>query len=154
MTAIIGFILAALVLVFFEVILPGGVLGVIAALCVIVATWLAFDEFGALGGIGVFMGSCITIAVMAFVEFKLLAKTSLGKAFFLNATVTGHSNESDADESILGKEGTALTRLNPSGKVAIEGQSYEAYSQDGYIESGEFITVVKKDNFKLIIRKL
>ena len=91
MTAIIGFILAALVLVFFEVILPGGVLGVIAALCVIVATWLAFDEFGALGGIGVFMGSCITIAVMAFVEFKLLAKTSLGKAFFLNATVTGHS---------------------------------------------------------------
>lgn len=154
MTAIIGFVVAALVLVFFEIILPGGILGVLAALCVLVATWLGFDEYGALGGIGIFVGTCITVAVAAFIEFKLLAKTSLGKAFFLKASVTGHSNESPADESIIGKEGTALTRLNPSGKVAIEGQSYEAYSQDGYIESGEFITVVKKDNFKLIIRKL
>ncbi|MGJ8652145.1 MAG: NfeD family protein [Opitutaceae bacterium] len=154
MTAIVGFIVAALVLVFFEIILPGGVLGVLAALCVVVATWLGFDEFGALGGIGIFVGSCLVIAATAFIEFKLLAKTSLGKGFFLKASITGHSNESKADDSILGKEGTALTRLNPSGKVAIEGQSYEAYSQDGYIESGEFITVVKKDNFKLIIRKL
>lgn len=154
MTLIVGLIIAALVLVFFEVILPGGVLGVIAGICVIAATWLGFNEFGALGGIGIFLGSCLAIIVMAFIEFKLLAKTKLGKAFRLESTISGHSNVSAAEDSIIGKEGTALTRLNPSGKVAIGGQSYDAYSQDGYIDSGEFIGVVAKDNFKLIIKKL
>lgn len=154
MTLIIGLIVTALVLVFFEVILPGGVLGVMAGLCVILATWLGFTEYGALGGLGIFLGACVAIAVMAYIEFKLLAKTSLGRAFFLDEQITGHSNVSAAADSIIGKEGTALTRLNPSGKVAIEGESYDAYSQDGYIDSGEFIGVVAKDNFKLIIKKL
>ncbi|HAV13130.1 MAG TPA: hypothetical protein DCX06_06540 [Opitutae bacterium] len=154
MTAIIGLVVAALVLVFFEVILPGGVLGVLAAVCVILATWLGFNEFGALGGVGIFIGTCFAIVVMAYIEFKLLAKTKLGKAFLLKESVTGHSNVSQAEESIIGKEGTALTRLNPSGKVAIDGQSYDAYSQDGYLDPGELIGVVSKDNFKLIIKKL
>jgi membrane-bound ClpP family serine protease len=47
-----------------------------------------------------------------------------------------------------------LTRLNPSGKIAVEGKSYEAYSQDGYIERDQAIAVVAQDNFKLIIKKL
>ena len=34
MSMILGLVLAALILVFFEVLLPGGVLGVLAALCV------------------------------------------------------------------------------------------------------------------------
>jgi len=154
MTLILGLIVAALVLVFFEIILPGGVLGVLAGICVIAATCLGFNEYGVLGGMGIFIGTCFAIIVMAYVEFKFLAKTKFGKAFRLDATVTGHSNESSAEDSIVGKEGTALTRLNPSGKVAIDGQSYDAYSQDGYVDSGELIGVVAKDNFKLIIKKL
>lgn len=154
MTLILGLIATALVLVFFEVILPGGVLGVMAGLCVILATWLGFNEFGALGGIGIFLGTCLAIVIMAYLEFKVLAKTKLGKTFLLETTVTGHSNFSAAEDSIIGKEGAALTRLNPSGKVAIEGQSYDACSQDGYIESGQLVSVVAKDNFKLIIKKL
>ncbi|MGJ8637815.1 MAG: NfeD family protein [Opitutaceae bacterium] len=151
---IIGLILAALVLVFFEIILPGGILGVVAAVCVIAASWLGTVEYGALAGVGIFVGTCLAIVVMGYVEFKFLAKSKLGKGFFLDETVTGHTNSSIAEDSIIGKEGTALTRLNPSGKVAIEGQSYEAHSQDGYIDSGELIGVVAKDNLKLIIKKL
>ena len=154
MTLIAGLIAAALVLVFFEVILPGGVLGVIAGMCVIAATWLGFNEYGALGGLGIFFGSCAAILVLAYIEFKLLAKTKLGRAFFLDKTVTGHSNAPVADDAIIGKEGTALTRLNPSGKVVIDGISYEAQSQDGYTDPDEPIAVVAKDNFKLIIKKL
>ncbi len=154
MSAIIGCILAALVLVFFEVILPGGVLGVIAGLCVIAATWLGGSEYGTLGALVVFVGSILAIALLVFIEFKLVARTKLGRAFFLKESVTGHSNVSPAEVSIIGKEGTALTRLNPSGKVAIDGQSYEGYSQDGYLDAGEAIRVVSQDNFKLIIKKI
>ena len=125
-----------------------------AALCVILASWFAGAEYGAGTGILTFVGSAAAIAILVFIEFKLLARTSLGSAFFLKSSVTGHSNIAPAEAVIIGREGSALTRLNPSGKVAIDGKSYEAHSQDGYIEADQSIQVVAQDNFKLIIKKL
>jgi membrane-bound ClpP family serine protease len=154
MSMILGFIAAALVLVFFEIILPGGVLGVLAALCVCVATWFGFELYGAMGALVVFFGALFAIGLFAFVEFKLLAKTSLGQQFFLKAAIDGHTREAVAEDSIVGREGITLTRLNPSGKVAIGQKSYEACSQDGYIDRDQAIAVVAQDNFKLIIKKL
>ena len=154
MSTIIGLLVAAFILVFFEVILPGGILGIMAALCVILASWFAGAEYGAGIGILTFVGSAAAIGILVFIEFKLLARTSLGSAFFLKSSVTGHSNIAPAEASITGKKGISLTRLNPSGKVAIDGKSYEAYSQDGYIEEDHSIQVVAQDNFKLIIKKL
>jgi len=154
MSTIIGLLVAAFILVFFEVILPGGILGIIAALCVILASWFAGAEFGAGIGFLTFAGSAAAIAILAFVEFKLLARTSLGRAFFLKSSVTGHSNIAPAEASIIGKKGIALTRLNPTGKVVIDGQTYEAHSQDGYIEADQPVLVVAQDNFNLIIKKL
>ena len=154
MDTITGLLVAAFILVFFEVILPGGILGTIAALCVILASWIAGAEYGADIGIITFVGSATVIAVVVFIEFKLLTRTSLGRAFFLKSSVTGHSNIAPAEASINGRKGTSLTRLNPCGKVAIDGKSYEAHSQDGYIEADLPIQVVAQDNFKLIIKKL
>ncbi|MGB0408764.1 MAG: NfeD family protein [Opitutales bacterium] len=154
MITILALVLAALICLFFEVILPGGILGLLAITCVLGATWLGFADYGAIGGTAVFVGSLIAGGLLVFFEFKLLAKSGLAKGFFLRTAVSGHSNQSPAESSIIGKEGTTLTRLNPSGKVAIDGQSYEAYSQDGYLEPGESVSVVSQDNFKLIIKKL
>ena len=154
MTLILGLVLAALVMVFFEVILPGGLLGLLAIGCICVATWLGFLEYGLLGGGSVFIGSILASAVLIFFEFKLLAKTRFGQGFFLKASVAGHSAKPRESDPIVGKAGTTLTRLNPTGKIAIEGRSYEARSQDGYLESGQDVTVVSQDNFELTIRKL
>lgn len=154
MNTIIGLLVAAFILVFFEVILPGGILGIMAALCVILASWFAGAEYGAGIGFLTFVGSAAAIAILVYIEFKLLARTSIGSAFFLKSSVTGHSNIAPAEVSITGKKGTSLTRLNPGGKVAIDGRLYEAHSQDGYIEANQSIQVVAQDNFKLIIKKL
>jgi membrane-bound ClpP family serine protease len=153
MILILGLILAALVLVFFEVILPGGILGLLALGCLVGATWVGFAQYGAVGGTATFLGSVLAVGVLVFFEFKLMANSKWGKGFFLGSTVTGHSNVAQGEDSIVDREATAITRLNPSGKVAIDGRTYEAYSQDGYIDSGQTVAVVKRDNFKLIIKK-
>ncbi|NBB79316.1 MAG: hypothetical protein GVY36_07720 [Verrucomicrobia bacterium] len=154
MTTIITLIAAALILVFFEVILPGGIMGLVAGICIVIATWLAGSEFGAGGAILTFLVSVLAVGLLVYIEFKLLARTSLGNAFFLKSSVKGHSNQAQAEDSVVGQEGVALTRLNPSGKVAINGESYQAHSQDGYIEAETPIIVADQDNFKLIIKKL
>lgn len=154
MSPIIGLIVAAIILAFFEVILPGGVLGVIAILCVFLATWISATQFGVGAAALIFLSTSIAIALLVFVELKLLARTSLGRDFFLKSKVTGHSNGDPGSADIVGKEGIALTRLNPSGMVKIDGQSYQAHSLDGYIDEGYPIRVSSQDNFKLIINKL
>ncbi len=154
MSTIIGLVAAALVLVFFEVILPGGILGLVAAGCVILATWIAGAQYGAAAAGLTFVGSLLAVALLVYIEFKVLARTSIGSAFFLRSSVSGHSNEAPAEDSVVGKEAIAMTRLNPSGKVAIDGQSYEAYSRDGYIEADQPVRIAGRDNFKLIIEKL
>lgn len=148
------FIIATLVLTFLELLLPGGILGVLAAICLLIATWLGFEDHGFFGGITVFLGTLVALIGLSFVEFKLMAKTSYGKLFFLNTTIDGHSNKAQADDSIVGKKGTVLTRLNPSGKVLINGKNYEAHSQDGFIENSHDIIVVAQDSFKLTVKKL
>lgn len=154
MSTVIGLVVAALILVFFEVILPGGILGLVAAGCIILATWIAGAQSSVGAAMLTFAGSCVAIALLVFIEFKILARTSLGSAFFLKSSVSGHSNEAPAEEDVIGREAVALTRLNPSGKVAIDGQSYEACSRDGYIDAKEPVRIAGRDNFKLIIEKL
>ena len=154
MSSVISLIVAAIVLVFFEVILPGGILGTIAVLCVLLATWITAAQFGISAAVLTFLGASIAISLLVFIEFKVLARTSLGRGFLLKAKVTGRSNQAPGSADIVGREGLALTRLNPSGIVKVDGQSYQAQSLDGYVDSGDSIRVSSQDNFKLIIQKL
>ena len=154
MTMLILFIVATLVLTFLELILPGGVLGVLAAISLLIATWFGFEGYGFFGGILVFFGTLVALVILSFIEIKLLVKTPYGRKFFLDASVEGHSNKAQAEDSIIGKAGIALTRLNPSGKVLIQNKNYEAHSQDGFIKNGHEIEVVAQDNFKLTVKKL
>ena len=148
------FVVATLVLTFLELLLPGGVLGVLASISLLVATWFGFDSYGFFGGMTVFFGTIVALVVLTFVEFKLMAKTPYGRKFFLDTSIEGHSNKAQAEDSIIGKKGIALTRLNPSGKVLINNKNYEAHSQDGFIENGHEVAVTAQDNFKLTVKKL
>lgn len=154
MSIIVALIVAALILAFFEVILPGGILGLIAGICIVVAAWVAGSQYGSGGAILTLLASTLAVGLLVYIEFKLIARTSLGNAFFLKSSVTGHSNHAQAEASMVGQEGVAITRLNPSGKVAISGETYQAFSQDGYLEVDTAIRVTGQDNFKLIIKKL
>ena len=152
MFLILGLIVAALVLAFFEVLLPGGILGLAAAVCVLAATWYAFALYGTLSAAGVFLGALACAGLMIYLEFRYLSRTDYGKKFFLRDAVEGHTREG-GEENLVGKRGKALTRLNPSGMVLVDGVRHEGFSQDGYIDAGAEVEVVGTGNFKLIIRK-
>ncbi len=153
MAAILGFVFAALVLIFFEVILPGGILGVLAVLCIIAATLFGYEAHGLSGAALVLLGSILACVAIVFIEFRFVAKTALGRSFFLRARVEGRNpSVAEEAESVVGKAGEALTRLNPTGTVVIEGRQYEAFSRDGFLERGRAVEVVGKDNFRLIVK--
>ncbi len=154
MSIILGLILLGLVLLFFEIIVPGGILGVFAALCMLAAIWFAFRDYGLMGGlIGLITSLCLTVG-MIVLELKLLPKTRFGKRFLLRNAIRGQSNPSQASDTIIGKTGEAMTVLAPSGRIKVEGKIYDAFSQDGLIDKGETLKVVGQDTFRIIVKKL
>jgi membrane-bound serine protease (ClpP class) len=57
------------------------------------------------------------------------------------------------DMNFIGKTGFAKTDLRPSGKIEIDGNWYDAVSNDGFIENGTNIVVSKIENYNLVVRK-
>ncbi|MFP6901959.1 MAG: NfeD family protein [Opitutales bacterium] len=153
MSAIIGLLVIAYVLLLLEAVVPGGVLGVLGFICLAAAGWVAAGEHGFLIGGTVFVcGSIVGIALI-FAELHWLSKSRAGSVFFLGKEVSGKSNPAIASEDIIGKSGEASTPLNPSGYVRIEGCEYEAFSQDGYLRKGTWLKVTGMDNFRLLVSK-
>ena len=146
---LVGFILLA-----FEVIVPGAILGTIGGLCLLGGITLAFMEYGPIGGSSAIAVALVMTGLMLYIEFRLLPKTRWGKRLFLHASIDGTSQPLPAEESVVvGRPGKTLTPLSPSGYVLIDGQRYEAFSRSGLLAQGEPVQVVGLDAFRLIVSK-
>ncbi len=154
MSAIMALFIIGAMLLAAEVFVPGGILGVLAALALLAGVVLTFIEYGANAG---WLAIGVALALAAFtlwLEFFILPKTPLGRRLFLKAEIKGASQPPLAErDMVVGQTGMADTMLAPSGYVVIAGKRYEAYSRSGLIAKGEAIRVVELDNFRLIVQK-
>jgi len=72
------------------------------------------------------------------------------------ALTTDLAESGSADREVhnlVGKTGKAMTVLRPSGKVIIDNEVYDAVSNQGFIESGTTVTVVKFENMQVYVEK-
>jgi len=142
----IGIFLLAL-----EVIVPGGVLGIVGGLSLLGGVLVAFDRFGPSGGAWALAAGLLVTAVALYLEFVLLPRSRLAKALSLTATVEGRSQPPVADASLLGRTGVAVTTLAPTGIVECEGRRYEAFSRSGLIAAGAPVQVAVVETFRILV---
>ncbi len=153
MNLILGLMLLAAVLISFEIIIPGAVLGLLGLTAYLVACVVAGVQFGVIKGVLTFFAGGAFLGVLLYFEFKWIPHTRLGRQLFLAKEVEGKSNAGLSDD-LVGKTGEAVTPLKPTGLVLVDGQRYEAQSRDGYINAGEMLKVVAKDNFRIVVAKV
>lgn len=154
MNAIILLFLIGVLLLFFEVFMPGGVMGVMGGLAMLGGCVVAFSQYGPTGGGLAAAAALALIGLMLYFEFGVLPKTRVGKRFFLRSAVAATSQLPLAQsESVLGKTCEAITTLAPSGYVLLDGKRFEAFSQSGHVPKGTLLKVSGLDNFRLIVTK-
>ncbi|HCR37609.1 MAG TPA: serine protease [Opitutae bacterium] len=153
MGLIITLILAGLILISFEVVVPGGILGTLGFISYAAACFFAYETYGPMTAILLFIGTLLLTALLLILEFKWLPKTKPGAKLFLKSTSGGSSKAHAQQDTIIGKLGKTSTTLAPSGMVEIDGKLYEAFSMDGLLEKNISIQVVKCDNFRLVVKK-
>lgn len=154
MSAIVLLFLLGIVLLGFEVITPGGILGVLGGLAMLGGCALAFDAFGGTGGTVATLVALALLGLALYVEFGLLPRTRWGRRFFLQQAVDATSQPAVATADVVGKICEAETTLAPSGYVSLDGRRYEAFSRSGHAGKGARLQVVAVDNFRLIVTKL
>lgn len=159
-----------LVLIAIEIfVIPGfGVAGISGIVCVVVG--LVFSMVGNVGfdfsGIPAGIVSNRLMVVMLAIAISLPLSIWLGKKLFESTlfgglalsttekTSEGFTVAADQMQMLIGKECKAATILRPAGKVVIEGRTYDAVSQYGFIEKGQSVQVIDYVNGSLVVKVL
>jgi len=153
MSTIIALFVLGSIMIFFEIFLPSGVLGVAGGLAMMAGSVLAFMDYGTSGGVVAIFAGIGLLVCSLIIEFKFLPKTKLGRRLFLSKTDSGGSQPPIASEDVIGRECRAETTLAPSGVVLLDGKRYEAFSRSGYVDRGTPLIIKGMDNFRLIVSK-
>ena len=155
MESILTAIILGYILILAEGFIPGGILGLAGIFCIAVASYFAHREFGGyFAPVITFITASLGGLIIVFLQFKWLSKSKFGKNFFLSSSTDGVSNEKLPGNDIIGREGKTLTEHKPEGIVILDGKNYDAYSEDGLLPVGEFITVTGVDDFRLRVKKI
>ena len=150
---VIALIIVAFLLFFLEIFAPGGVLGLLGACALIAASVLAYDTMGIVGSSVILVGGGLLAFALFFIQIKLMAKSKFGRTI-------QHRDQQHAQtapvgrEDLVGKTGTAMTTMAPSGKVKIANETFEAASNSGLIDKNATVEVVRSEHLKLIVREI
>lgn len=152
MTTILFLSVIGIVAVIAELVLPGGILGVIGAICLLGAVVATFITHGATAG---------TIALAAVVAIGLLSlriwmrffhRLPFTKQLVLNETV-GVDEQVSMRASLVGRTGISLTELMPSGRADIGGEKLDVMAEGAAIRRGATIVVVETRGPSVMVRE-
>lgn len=150
---VVTLMLAGLALVLAEIFLPGLLAGLIGLLLLIAALVAAGIQFGPEGFLWVLAIELALGMVILIAWMKYFPNSPFGRIFSLPEADSQRSTEVTAS-AWIGKTGTALTPLRPSGTAKIDGRRVDVTTEGLHIESGATVSVVKVEGAAIIVRTL
>ena len=145
---------AGLLFVFLEFYTPGGFFAVLGAIAVIFAILSYTTASPSLFLSLVFVVfSLVSVTAVVFFALRLIRKSSDRNTFFLSQDQEGYQGASFDSEQI-GKVGTTLTDLGPSGFVLLDGRRFVARSRGPYIDKDTQVKVIGGEGAHLIVKEI
>ena len=146
-TGIITLYIIGLIAITVELFIPGAIVGLCGAGCVITSIIFAYLYVSnLLGHILLVLGICF-IPIFFVSWYKLLSKT-----FSVKASEKGFSSARDRLNDLLSEEGIALTTLRPSGIANIKGDKIDVISEGEMISKNTRIKVIDVKGNRIIVK--
>jgi membrane-bound serine protease (ClpP class) len=96
----------------------------------------------------------ISLGVSIYLSQKLITSSYIqGMALHAEQKSTDGYKSFDDKSQLVGLQGVAITMLRPSGKIQVEDKVFDAFSEIGFIDPGEKITVTKYESGQIYVRK-
>jgi membrane-bound serine protease (ClpP class) len=100
--------------------------------------------------------SLLLALIGSLVLLRFLPRLPFGKRLILQtglAAGEGYASPPETDRSWLGKGGTTVSPLRPSGIADVEGQRVDVVSDGEFIEAGAPIVVSRVDGNRIVVRR-
>ncbi len=142
--------LVALICLYLEFFLPGGIFALCAFFLMLGSCFLFFWQASAFWMGAVYVTVFVVLAVFTALLALKMVRRSKG-AFYLNDDQEGFVSTS-FEEDLTGKEGVVSTELKPAGHIRIDGKIYQALSQGDFIVKETLVEVVSTRGSHLIVK--
>jgi membrane-bound ClpP family serine protease len=143
-----------IILLFLEIFIPGGILGVLGIFLFSIGIFLTVDS--ALQAILYIGGMLLTLGILILLSFRFPRTRKFWERFSLSTRQTkeaGYVAPEPSYEYFLGKEGVALSQLRPAGVADVEGQRLDVVTEGGFISQGSKIKIIEVEGTRLIVRE-
>ena len=151
-TVIIILILLGILLFLIEFLLIPGitVAGIGGAILIVGGVIMSYHYHGFAIGNFTLLGT----ALISFLTLFIVLKSRTWRKIMLQKDISGKVNVVDqtGTEVKVGDVGKTITRLNPIGKVVINGNYFEAQSLNKYIDQKTDIEVIKVLSNKIVVK--
>jgi membrane-bound serine protease (ClpP class) len=151
MGLVITLFVVGAILLLLETVLPGMIAGFIGLLCIVAGVIESFILFGPETGSYILAGVFVTLMIGTFLWLKFLPDSRAGRVFASNQTVGDIGTERP---ELVGKAGTALTPLRPSGTAVINGQRIDVVTEGAMIDRNTPVKVVAVEGMRVVVRAL
>ena len=141
---IIVLVLGIILLALEVVALPGGIAGAFGVILIGFGVWQTYALFGNTTGTIVLL---CAIALCTLMMVLFLRKRTWQR-FSLNEEVTSRVNEIE-NAVKAGSRGTTISRLAPTGKALIDGQTMEVHAVNKFIDPDRPIEVVAVEGYRI-----
>ncbi|MBS4215605.1 MULTISPECIES: NfeD family protein [Neobacillus] len=144
-----------ILLLFFELFLPGAVAGTLGLAALILSFFLAGEDALQMGVsilISIFLSTLVFFLMIKVLGKKLVLfnKMVLFDAAKKEDGYVSNINRTD----LLGKEGVALTILRPAGTAIFNNERVDVVSEGGFIAQNAKIKVIKVEGARIVVREV
>lgn len=146
-------LIAGLFLIGAEIFVPGGILGAMGGLALLVAMISAFVAFPPATAFIMALGVVIALGVAMVVWIKYFPKTNMGKKIMSNVDLADSKATEEGLDILKGKTGKAATDLRPGGFATIEGKRVDVVTRGEMIDRESLIEIIEVEGNRIVVKK-
>ncbi len=153
MKLILILLFSGILFLYLEFFLPGLIMGLIGCGLVISSiVYFCISSPSLYSFVFYFLLTTISIALIVKLALYQIKKTKDKNTFYLGSDQSGYK-ASISKTHLIGKRGTTLTDLKPSGHVSINNKKITATSDGEYMDKGENIVVIGEEGSRIIVKR-
>lgn len=141
--------IAGMMAMLLEMFIPGVIIGVTGFLVVCGSIIYAYTNEHTVAGTVLVVTTALLIPI-----FFVVWRNVLGRFWALKTDLKGIRPSTTIDESLLGKEGEALSLLRPSGTAQIEGKRWSVVTRGEVLEKGTRVKILDVSGNRIVVKKV
>ncbi|MDT8389346.1 MAG: NfeD family protein [Lentisphaeria bacterium] len=147
---IIVFAIGGILLILCEIFLPGGIIGAMGGLMLIVSITAAFIKDPTLGAC-LLIGSLIFGLIALWLWVKFFPSSPIGKRVFLAADGKEWEGFDHTKASLAGQRGVARTDLHPGGIAVFDSKRVDVVTRGELVEANTPIDVIMVEGNRVVV---